>query len=262
MAVLLWPAAEAHPGGAILPPDAAVRPYVDGREAVRSGHYAKGIKDLSRALETGHTSVVERLGSSRNFVERYDPYYWLGVAYMETGDEARARENLVKSKTAGLIQRWPEYSDLVSRLTTLDQREAARRAPTPTAAIPSPTPSPVPVLPSPQITEPPTTPVGFPVEPTPTGHDELEAALAALSSGNLDGADAALRQLRTKSPRSVEAELLETVILGSRYLLGGRRDAALLAQAKRHLAEYRKRGGSRKAQEVWISPALASALER
>src|SRR5262245_15869154 len=106
---------------AILPPDAAARAFEAGRDAVKRGDYAVAVRRLEEALATGHTRPEERLGTTRNFVDRYDPDYWLGVAYMETGQKEKARQHLLRSKANGAIARWPEYTDLVTRLAALQE---------------------------------------------------------------------------------------------------------------------------------------------
>ena len=106
---------------AILPPDAAARAFEAGRDAVKRGDYPAGIRRLEEALATGHTRPEEHLGTTRNFVDRYDPDYWLGVAYMETGQKEKARLHLARSKANGAITRWPEFSDLAARLASLQE---------------------------------------------------------------------------------------------------------------------------------------------
>lgn len=244
---MVWIGHLSHPAAAaILPPDAAVRPYREGRDAARGGDFRKAVRLLNEALATGQTQPAERLGTIRFFVERYDPYYWLGVAYMGLGDDARARENLLKSRAAGVIQGWPEASDLAARLLTLEARLAPR--PTPTRPPPPPpTASP--------------TPTATPL-PTPAPPRELEEAVGALAAADWARAEDALRRLREKAPDLAEADLLEAVLEGSRYLVEGKRDAAALERARVHLQEFRRRGGSRRAEEVWLSPSLRALLAR
>src|SRR5436190_16022157 len=105
LALTLFPAAMVADRGeaAILPPDAAARSFEAGREAVRRGDYTAGVRRLEEALATGHTRPEEHLGTTRNFVDRYDPDYWLGVAYMELGQKEKARAHLLRSKANGAI---------------------------------------------------------------------------------------------------------------------------------------------------------------
>lgn len=269
---------------AILPPDAAARAFDEGRDAVRKGRYADGVRLLQQALATGHTQPKEQLGTTRGFVDRYDPHYWLGVAYMETGDDTRARDALLRSRAAGLVERWPEGRDLADRLTRLDQREAARR-PRPTDPPPAPSPIPPPTrppetaavsIPAEGFTSPGATPVPersrTPATPAPGAPErlvvpvpaaelaELAPALRALQAASWSEVDTALARFRERAPGAPLADLVDAVAKGSRYLLEGRADASLLAEARRLLQSYRKRGGARRPEEVLVSPALASVL--
>jgi tetratricopeptide (TPR) repeat protein len=255
----------------ILPPDAAARLFQQGRDEVMKGDFAKGIEHLEKALATGYAKPQERLGTGRFFVDRYDPDYWLGVAYMQRGDEAKARQHLLRSKEGELIEKWPEFSDLNARLATLDEREAARRLARLPPPTPIPTATPAPILPPAATIEAPPSAVGT-VAPLPTATPDSDrpvpltdsadalAAVGALSKGDLARAEQALARLEAKEPRTLEGDLLTAVVLSSRYLLEGRTDDALLARAKTSLAAYRRRGGSRRAEESWISPALSAVL--
>lgn len=258
---------------AILPPDAAARAYELGREAVRKKDYVAGIQRLDEALATGHTRPAVNFGTSRNFVDCYDPYYWLGVAYMELVNETQALANFRKSREAGVIERFPEFASLVERMSVLEKREEERKRPpeaTPTPVLivsfPTATPPPVPTMPPP-VPSPdvPATPTPEPppaASPLPTPDPaELTPALAALSAGQWEAAETALARYRERHADAVETDLVESVLFGTRYLLEGKKDTALLAKAKARLASYRRRGGSKKAEEIWISPSLAAALK-
>jgi hypothetical protein len=271
----------------IVPPDAAARRYEEGRDAIRRQDYAKGIQDLNECLAMGYTSPEEHLGRSRSFVLRYDPNYWLGRAFMELGDEAHARIHLMRSKESRLIEGWPEYSDLILRLAALDQREARR---TPAAReIRAPAPTPLPTAPIEARVPRPTAsetsgatariptaepletavPPAAPLAPSETAQRALSAdetallkkVLAALAAGNFTGADSSVKQLRALNPDLLQPDLLEAVIGGTRYLLEGRRNSELLERARRSLASFRRRGGNRRVEVFWISPALEALFE-
>jgi hypothetical protein len=264
----------------ILPPDAAARAFDEGREAVRKGRFADGLRLLQQALATGHTQPREQLGTTRGFVDRYDPHYWIGVAYMETGDDVRARESLLRSRAGGLVDRWPEGRDLADRLTRLDQREAARRPKPAEPVLVPPTPTRPPeaavsipaegftssgATPVPDRQRTPESPATGPPErlvvpAAPADLAELAPALQALETASWGDADRALARFRERAPGVPLADLVDAVAKGSRYLLEGRADASLLVEARRLLQSYRKRGGARKAEETLISPALASVL--
>jgi tetratricopeptide (TPR) repeat protein len=250
---------------AILPPDAAVNAYEQGRQAIRKGNFAAGLDKLKEALATGHTEPKEHFGTSRNFTDWYDPYYWLGVAYMELGDEPEALRNFQKSRTAGVIEKWPEYRNLLERLDELERRAAARRSPPEERPVSAPTPVPgltpslLPALPPPTVS-PASTPLPVaspPVEPDP---GDLEALLASLSAGAWEDAERALSRLRARTPETPEADILEAVLAGTRYVLDGSRDQALLGRARKSLAAFRRRGGPKRVESAWISPSLSRAL--
>lgn len=270
-------------GRSIVPPDAAARRYQEGRDAIKRRDFAKGIRDLSECLAMGYTSPAEHLGLSRSFVQRYDPDYWLGVGYMESGDETQARAHLTRSREGLLIEGWPEFSDLTLRLSTLDQRDARRAAaarearlaaaipdpqPTPSASLAAPAPTSIPIVASrPATASPPPTipPPAVETAPVLSGSAQtlseaqsslIRKAITALSSGKWSGAESAIRQLRNTKPDLEQTELLDAVLCGTRYLFEGRKDASLLDRARKSLSNYKKRGGNRRTEAYWISPSL------
>lgn len=259
----------ASDGRPILPRDAAARPYEAGRAAVRQGDHAAGIRLLEQALATGYTKPENRMGTGRFFVERYDPDYWLGRAYMELGNDSRAREHLQRSRAAGLIQGWPEYADLAARLAQLDARRAVPTpTPTPIPPAPTPTPTPLPVLPSPATLPAPveatplpeTTPAPTPAEPAPVRG--LEPLVRAIGRGDMNAAEGALAAARRGAPDARQLDLLEAVVASTRYVLGGEKEEALLLRARASLGAFRAKGGARRAEEVWLSPRLRDLIER
>lgn len=265
------------PQTSILPPDSAARPFLEGRELVEKGRYAEAVPLLSKALETGHEKPRESFGTSRHAVDYYDPHYWLGRALMELGDESRALSHLRASASGGTFPNRRETEDRTRRIAELERREAARREPTPREAPPLPAPSPTPVPPTPTpappvlpapTTTPPTgpTPVPVPGAPTPTSVPspppvQLAGALAALAAGNFEEAASIVREERRRNPGARELDLLEASALGSRYVLEGRRDSALLSTARARLASFRQKGGAARAETALISPGLRALLE-
>ncbi len=254
----------------ILPRDAAARAYEQGLDALRRRDYPRAVERLKEALATGHVRPELSFGTSRFPVGWYDPWYWLGVAEMELGHDAEARADLERSKAAGVIQTRPEYADLLARLDRLARAApavAAAQAETPAVPTPLPSPSPVPAPTAPTGRTPPAPTPPAPTPPAPAGPargtptlPDLTDALAALSAGRWNDAEEALARLRQQGSPPREADLLEAVLYGTRYLLEGRKDPALLQHARASLATYRRRGGSRRAEESWISPSLARAL--
>jgi len=239
----------------ILPPDAAVNAYQSGVAAAGKRDWPEVLRRMNEALGTGHADVKEHFGTTRNFVDLYDPYYWRGAARMELGDEAGAREDLARSRDAGLIRRFPEYGDLLARIDALDRLAAAREAaaaPTPTSlpALVAAAPTAAPALPAPTAT---------PTRQEP-GAATVERVLVLFSAGDFDGAEAALAGLRAAHPEDREADLLQSLVLGTRWILDGESDPHLLARARRSLVAWRERGGTKRAEEALLSPALLAAL--
>lgn len=239
----------------ILPPDAAVNAYQSGVAAAGKKDWPEVLKRMDEALGTGHRDVKEHFGTTRNFVDLYDPYYWRGAARMELGDEAAARGDLARSRDAGLIRRFPEYGDLLARIDALDRRAAAREAaaaatptPPPPVATAAPTPAPVVLIPT-----------AAPARQEP-GAATVERVLVLFSAGDFDGAEAALAGLRAAHPDAREADLLQCLVLGTRWVLDGESDPLLLARARRSLGAWRERGGSKRAEETLLSPSLLAEL--
>jgi tetratricopeptide (TPR) repeat protein len=265
------------PQAGILPPDYAVRPYVEARDLIAKGRYREAIPKLEKALETGHETPRESFGTSRHAVDYYDPHFWLGVALMETGDEARALSHLRSSAAGGSFPNRRETEDRTRRIAELERREAARREPPPTESTPSPLPPPSPTPfsmpgPVPPVSTPVATPrsgptpVPIPGAPEPTlvaspPPVRLAAALAALAAGRFDESAALIRAERQRSPGARELDLVEASALGNRYVLEGRREEALLSAARASLASFRQKGGAARAEAALISPSLRALLE-
>ncbi|MGZ5428837.1 MAG: hypothetical protein ACXWFS_07495, partial [Thermoanaerobaculia bacterium] len=99
---------------------------------------------------------------------------------------------------------------------------------------------------------------------TPTPNDapgaDPERILTLFSAGDFAGAEAAIESFRRARPLAREADLLATLVLGTRYVLEGRTDPSLLARAKKALSSWRKRGGGRRSEEALLSPSLLATL--
>ena len=248
---------------AILPPDAAVKAYQAGQAAAQRKDWPLVIQKMNDALATGHTHARTHFGASRYTVDLYDPYYWLGVAHMELGEFLEAKRNLLLSRSEAVIDGFPESADLLGRLG-LERREAresaSREAPTPpqpeaTPAVPAPLPVPA-VDPTPGL---PARDAGAPEARGAEGAG-AERILTLLSAGDFAGAEAGVETFRRARPDAREAELLASLVLGTRYVLEGRADPTLLARARKALAAWRKRGGGRRTEEALLSPSLLAAL--
>ena len=245
---------------AILPPDAAVKAYQAGQAAAQRKDWPLVVRKMNDALATGHTQARTHFGTTRNFVDLYDPYYWLGVAHMELGEVLEAKRNLLLSRSEGVILGFPESADLLGRLGRLERREAQQAAapPTPTAGpAPEPTPAAAP-------SAVPTAPALSQGDATPTPKDvpgaDPERILTLFSAGDFAGAEAAIESFRRARPLAREADLLATLVLGSRYVLEGRADPSLLARARKAFSSWRKRGGEKRSEEALLSPSLLATL--
>ena len=251
---------------AILPPDAAVKAYQAGQAAAQRKDWPLVIQKMNDALATGHTHAKQHFGASRYTVDLYDPYYWLGVAHMELGEVLEAKRNLLLSRSEGVIDGFSESADLLVRLGALERREAQqsplRESPTP--ALPEATPT-VPVsvpIPDPAAAPTPGVPAGDAPAKEPRGAAGAgaERILTLFSAGDFAGAEAGVESFRRARPDAREADLLASLVLGTRYVLEGRADPTLLARAKKALASWRKRGGGRRTEEALLSPSLLATL--
>ena len=268
----------------ILPPDSAARAFTQGQQALRKGDPATAIDFFRQALETGHDRPSPRLGTNRYFVERYDPYYWMGVALMQKGERDEARDFLKRSASFGLIQQWPEGADLARRLQELsppapEATPAAPPVPVPAVASPTatspPEPAPVPRPPAPEGVSPAVSPVTLvpspappspsrtmlpPPELSPAFRADMEKVLAAAEKADWTLAESRLRSLKARDPELPQTALIEAVLLGSRYLLEGGRDETMRRRAREALLEFRRLGGTARQEAVWLSPSLGAAL--
>ena len=183
---------------------------------------------------------------------------------MEVGDDDAARGFFARSREGGVIERRPEFADLLERTRLLDQRAAARRPATPVPPTPTALPSPgeasVPdVAPRPESSA---TATPARTEPALPRSDPASVVplIEAIAKGRFDDAEKALERVRARTPQVAEPELLAAVLYGSRFLLEGAKDPLLLRSARLSLDTFRKRGGSRRAEEAWLSPSLRALL--
>ena len=226
----------------ILPRDAAVREYEVGLQALKKKDFRTAIDRMNAALATGHTEPAEAFGKGGHQLEWYDPYYWLGVASMGLGEDAAARRYLTLSREGGVIEKRTEYADLLGRMRVLDAREAARSS----SLSPKTTTS--------------TGPHPAPTARARPGKVSLIPLIEAIAQARFGEAEAELVKVRAASPEAAEPELLAAVLYASRFVLEGSVDGTLLARAKTSLDTFRQRGGSPRAEEAWLSPALRALL--
>lgn len=98
--------------------------YDKGVRSIQSGRFKEGEHLIHEAVRRGAVEPNEAQGSETRFlVRKYDPYYWLGVARMETGAFEDAyryfeiSESFVPSGSkVSVITKWTnEYRDLRRR---------------------------------------------------------------------------------------------------------------------------------------------------
>ena len=140
----------ARPAAADRRDQVAADLYMDGVKLIRQGKYREGAAKVNAALARGATEPVEEQGSERRFLARpYDPYYWLGVAQMETGLVEQALANFERSSTMVPKGRsHPVLADAPTEWADLQRRKALLlsrlEVPTPIAIAAAPTPAPTP----------------------------------------------------------------------------------------------------------------------
>lgn len=253
--------------------------YTEAVALVKKGRYPEAAERLNRALERGATEPNEMQGTeTRYLAKRYDPYYWLGVAQMEMGLTEQALANLEKSETYGLVKKWPqEWADLSRRKSLLLAKLSPSPAPSPVAAVaaaaepataaatpvlvaaPPPTSTPVTVrLPSPAA-EPVASGERRPALP-PSAAEVLAEALGALGAGRLGEAERRAADAAVLDPHSPRPDVLRACVLGTRYVLDGEKDPALLERAREALAAWRRKAGPGRPLPPLLSPALRLLL--
>jgi len=111
--------------------------YADAVGLIEARQHREAIPLLLAALARGASEPNENQGAETRFlVYRYDPYYWLGVAFMETGQDDKALLSFEKSEVYGVLKRWPEdHEDLVRRRALLEARTPAPQGEPPPAPV-------------------------------------------------------------------------------------------------------------------------------
>jgi hypothetical protein len=242
----------------ILPRDAAVREYEIGLQALKKKDFRTAIDRMNAALATGHTRPAQRFGTSPHQLEWYDPFYWLGIASMELGEDEQARRYFTLSREGGVIEKRVEYADLLERMRVLDARDAERRSPlSPKSMRAVSTPASAETRPAPMVRA---RPAAEPRGAVHHGKVSLIPLIEAIAEARFGEAEAELVKVRAASPEAAEPELLAAVLYGSRFVLEGSVDPLLVSKAKASLETFRQRGGSPRAEEAWLSPALRALL--
>src|SRR5438477_1124860 len=85
-------------------------PYRNGVKAFESGKYAEAIPLLERAVAVDPKSQQQKLIEGVFRID-YFPYYYLALAYAETKDWAKAKENLEKARPTLTRQQQAKFRD-------------------------------------------------------------------------------------------------------------------------------------------------------
>ncbi len=266
--------------------------FNDAVAEIRAKKYRPAIVKLNEALSRGATEPNDEQGSrSRFYARRYDPYYWLGVAHMELGDDARALGNFEKSlstipadRKEPLVKGWKEeYGDLQARMALLLKRMEA--SPAPPARLPAPTLVAVapPAAPPTAIVVAQAPPTAAPAAPaaqagaaSALAADEkrtfraevapalrtaaLGAALDAYGRQDWRLMEVHVARARAVDPGAPQADVLECAARLTRFVLGGRRDQGELRSARELFLGWRAKVGARRDLPGILSPSMRTLL--
>ena len=140
--------------------------YDAGLAAVRNGQWSVVIQKMTAAIN-GNSKENDKARTYGAIFINYHPYYYRGVAYLNTGKYEQAISDLERTSGAG-----PE--DLGS-LDTLMSKAKSKLA---QASVPQPEPQPQPVAPTPRVVP---APVPMPVQPSAPTIDPALRQQAALA---------------------------------------------------------------------------------
>jgi tetratricopeptide (TPR) repeat protein len=157
--------------------------YDAGLAAAKKGQWSAVIQRMSASIG-GHPKEGDKERTYGAIFINYHPYYYRGVAYLQTGKYEQAISDF--EKTSG-----PGETDLGS-LSDLIQR-----AKTKLEAASTPEPAPQPVAPAPQ----PARPVPVPVAPVPAG-PTIDPALRQRVAAEIGTANASLAGARNRKATS------------------------------------------------------------
>ena len=91
-------------------------PYRQGRDAVNSGRYPEGIPLLEKAISIDRRQARVKIIEG-SFSTEYFPFYYLGVAYLRTGNLDKAEEAFNNAKSCRCLTN--ELQDAYRRLKKL-----------------------------------------------------------------------------------------------------------------------------------------------
>lgn len=239
--------------------------YRKGMEAVDRKQWAEAAKRMQEALaENPKEGESIRLYGSR--FETYLPYFYLGLARVNTGDCDGAVKAFATSEEQGAIGSTPKRAELVGERKKCEAKVAKAPTPLPTPhPTPRPTPPPEPTAvpaatpatrsPEPSVALP--TPVPSP-EKHAAGPSELLAAARAYFEGRYGEAAAALATAPVggSGRATAQALLLRSASRYALFRIGGEQDAPLLKRAAEDAAAARRADSSLMPDEKAFSPAF------
>lgn len=150
--------------------------YDAGMKAVRGGNWNVVVQKMSAAIAAKPRENNKERAYGTIFYN-YHPYYYRGVAYLNTGKYQQAISDLEAASGPGEVDLGP--------IETLLRQAKSRLEDSAPAPVPAPTPVPQPITPVPQPVVPPPVPVPVPVTP-------------AIDSGLRRNAEAAINTAKSK----------------------------------------------------------------
>ena len=167
--------------------------YDDGLAAIRKGNWNLAVQKMSAAIK-GNAKEGDRVRTYGTILINYHPYYYRGVAYLNTGRYEEAVADLERTSGPG-----PENLGSIDTLMERAKKQlAAASTPDPEPARPEPTPT----RPAPAVTQ----PVPAPAQPAVP---QIDPALRQRVSNALATArqkvQAAQQRRATSSPQYTQA---------------------------------------------------------
>ncbi len=258
------------PSRAMAEPTPGQKAYMDGVRAYDSGDHPSAVRLLRAAIQEDPAEGLRKFRYRGLVAEDYLPHFHLGLALAEVGDPAAARASLAESERQGIIrERAASY-----RVLQVTMRKLEPPPPVPTSippAIPaSPRPTPEATVgafsvqraaPAPVAAALPASTRGpAPAARSVAGEAEAKEALReGLRSFFRAEYGQAARRLEPLAGRYPVARRFLALSLAARYVLEGRRDAALLGRAREDWNVASRRAGGAAAE--LLPPSLVVLLD-
>lgn len=176
--------------------------YDDGIAAARAGRWAVVVQKMTSAIKGNANEAAKARTYGAIFIN-YRPYYYRGIAHLNTGNYAAAIADLERTGGPGELDLGPIGDNLARAKARLaDQNTPATPEPQPVrpTPVPAPVPVPQPVIPTPQ-----------PVVPAPPSIDPgLRSRASAAIASAREKLGAAQRRRATASPQYTQALTMVT----------------------------------------------------